>query len=532
MFSCFTFRYDGNVKDEVPVRGFQEEVCDEGYTVKVRVEMDENKMKKKKKKIAQGHDSVNGTSKKRKIDQEQSQPFPRVDQYLNERAIKNAQRKRKIAEEGDKGNNKKRKIDMQVDIQKNGDEVQKKCGKKEKQTVSTYDEANVKEDVPVKEFQEEVRDKEFTDGNVSSGAKLDSEGDIQNKNGDEVQKKHGKKGKQTVSTDQGKQDVSTNDEKADDGKKGKQTVSTDQGKQDVSTNNEKADDGKKGKQTVSTEKGKQDVSTNDEKAENGKKGKQTVSTEKGKQDVSTNDEKVDHEVEAQEGNASEGDVKKKNGEHHDEDVKPETFEVNADDDNEIIQNKSSDGQQGKQDHGKEGKQDVSTGKQEGKQTVSTYHEADAESSDDENGDTDLQPIEAGDDDDNEIIEIKSSEDLGDEDDGQIKPKEGNVIEIKPEVKSNKDNEVNKRLVGGKCHEDSETSSFFTANEDNAEYYGDGEEDELLMEVLTHQPTKEDFARWEEKYKNSKWIKEVTSDEDHEPIRRSRRLEIKNSPVMA
>ena len=252
-----------------------------------------------------------------------------------------------------------------------------------------------------------------------------------------------------------------------------------------------------------------------------------LSTEKGKQDVSTNNEKVDHEAEAQEGNASEGDLKKKNGENHDKDVKPETFEVNVDNDNEIIQNKSSDGQQGKRDHGKEGKQDVSTGKQEGKQTVSTYHEADAESSDDKNGDTDLQPIEAGDDDNNEIIEIKSSEDPGDEDDGQIKPKEGNVIEIKPEVKSNEDNKVKKRLVGGKCHEDSETSTFFTANEDNAEYYGDGEEDELLMEVLTHQPTKEDFARWEEKYKNSKWIKEVTSDEDDEPICRSRRLEIKN-----
>ena len=208
-------------------------------------------------------------------------------------------------------------------------------------------------------------------------------------------------------------------------------------------------------------------------------------------------------------------------------MKPETFEVNEDDDNEIIQNKSSDGQQGKWDHGIEGKQDVSTGKQEGKQTVSTYHEADAESSDDENGDADLQPIEAGDNDDNEIIKIKSSEDPGDEDDGQIKPKEGNIIEIKLEVKSDEDNKVKKRLVGGKCHEDSETSSFFTANEDNAEYYGDGEEDELLMEVLTHQPTKEDFARWEEKYKNSKWIKEVTSNEDDEPIRRSRRLEIKN-----
>ena len=271
-------------KKKVPVGGFQEEVCDEGCMVKVKVEMDENKTKKKKK-IAQGHDSVNGTFKKRKIDQEQSQPFPRVDQYLNKRAIKNAQRKRKIAEEGDKGNNKKRKIDMQVDIQKNGDEVQKKRGKKGKQTVSTYDEANVKEDVPVEGFQEEVHDEGFTDRNVSSGAKLDLEGDIQNKNGDEVQKKHGKKGKQTVSTDQGKQDVSTNDEKAD--------------------------DGKKGKQTVSTEKGKQDVSTNDEKADDGKKGKQTVSTEKGKQDVSTNDEKVDHEAEVQEGNASEGDVKKR-----------------------------------------------------------------------------------------------------------------------------------------------------------------------------------------------------------------------------
>ena len=159
--------------------------------VKVKVEMDENKMKKKK--IAQGHDSANGTSKKRKPDQEQSQPFPRVDQYLNERAIKNAQRKRKIAEEGDKGNNKKRKIDMQVDIQKNGDEVQKKHGKKGKQTVSTYDEANVKEDVPVKGFQEEVHDEGFMDRNVSSGAKLDLEGDIQNKNGDKVQKKCGKK---------------------------------------------------------------------------------------------------------------------------------------------------------------------------------------------------------------------------------------------------------------------------------------------------------------------------------------------------
>ena len=324
MFSCFTFRYDGNVKDEIPVRGFQEEVCDEGFMVKVKVEMDENKMKKKKnKKITQGHDSVNETSKKRKIDQEQSQPFPRVDQYLNKRAIKNAQRKRKIAEEGDKGNNQKRKIDMQVDVQKNGDEVQKKRSKKGKQTVSSYDEAN----------------------------------------------------------DQGKQDVSTIDEKADDGKKGIQTVSTEKGKQDVSTDNEKADDRKK--------------------------GKQTVSTEKGKQDVSTKDEKVDHETEAQEGNASEGDVKKKNGENRDKDVKPETFEVHADDDNEIIQNKSSDGQQGKQDHGKEGKHDVGTGKQEGKQTVSTYHEADAESSDDKNGDTDLQPIEAGDDDNNEIIEIKS-----------------------------------------------------------------------------------------------------------------------------
>ena len=182
-------------KKKVPVGGFQEEVHDEGCMVKVKVEMDENKTKKKKKKITQGNDSVNGTSKKRKIDQEQSQPFPRVDQYLNERAIKNAQRKRKIAEEGDKGNNKKRKIDMQVDIQKNGDEVQKKHGKKGKQTVSTdkgkqdvsnYDEANVKEDVPVKGFQEEVHDKGFTDGNVSTGAKLDSESDIQNKNGDEV----------------------------------------------------------------------------------------------------------------------------------------------------------------------------------------------------------------------------------------------------------------------------------------------------------------------------------------------------------
>ena len=57
--------------------------------------------------------------------------------------------------------------------------------------------------------------------------------------------------------------------------------------------------------------------------------------------------------------------------------------------------------------------------------------------------------------------------------------------------------------------------------------GDEKEDELLMEVLTHQPTEEDFVRWEEKYKNSKWIKEVTSDEDDEPIRRSWRLEKKN-----
>ena len=127
-----------------------------------------------------------------------------------------------------------------------------KCRKsvvKKENRLSTYDEANVKEDVPVEGFQEEVHDKGFTDRNVSSGAKLDSEGDIQNKNGDEVQKKHGKKGKQTVSTDQGKQDVSTNNEKADDGKKGKQTVSTEKGKQDVSTDDEKADDGKKGKQT-------------------------------------------------------------------------------------------------------------------------------------------------------------------------------------------------------------------------------------------------------------------------------------------
>ena len=147
--------------------------------------------------------------------------------------------------------------------------------------------------------------------------------------------------------------------------------------------------------------------------------------------------------------------------------------------------------------------------------MSTYHEADAESSDDENGDADLQPIEAGDNEDN------------DEDDRQIKPKEGNIIEIKSEVKSDEDNKVKKRLVGRKCHEDSETSSFSTTNEDNAEYYGDGKEDELLMEVLTHQPTKEDFARWEEKYKNSKWFKEVTSDEDDEPIHRSWRLEIKN-----
>ena len=35
-FFCFTFRYDGNVKDEVPVRAFQEEVCDEGFTVEVK----------------------------------------------------------------------------------------------------------------------------------------------------------------------------------------------------------------------------------------------------------------------------------------------------------------------------------------------------------------------------------------------------------------------------------------------------------------------------------------------------------------
>ena len=63
--------------------------------------------------------------------------------------------------------------------------------------------------------------------------------------------------------------------------------------------------------------------------------------------------------------------------NRDEDVKPETFEVNEDDDNEIIQIKSSDGQQEKWDHGKEEKQDVSTGKKEGKQTVSTYHEVDA-----------------------------------------------------------------------------------------------------------------------------------------------------------
>ena len=267
------------VPAKVPVGGFQEEVCDKGFTVEVKAEMDdvdkENKTKKKKNKtkIGQGNDSVNGTAKKRKIDQEQSQPFPRVDQYLNERALKNAERKRKIAEEGDKGNNKKRKLDTQVDIQKNGDEVQKKCGKKGKQNVSadqgkqdvsTYHEANVKEDVPVKGFQEEVCDEGFTEGNVSTGAKLDSEGDIQNKNGDEVQKKWGKKGKQTVSTDQGKQDVSTYDEKADHGKKGKQDVST------------------------------------------GKEGKETVSTY--------------HEAEEQEGNAStgakldsEGDVKKKNG---------------------------------------------------------------------------------------------------------------------------------------------------------------------------------------------------------------------------
>ena len=106
-------------------------------------------------------------------------------------------------------------------------------------------------------------------------------------------------------------------------------------------------------------------------------------------------------------------------------------------------------------------------------------------------------------------------------------KKGNVIENKPEVKSDEDNEVKKRLVGGKCHEDSENSSIFTATQDNTEYYGDGEEDELLMEVLTHKPTKEDFARWEEKYKNSKCIKEVTSDEDDEPICRSQRLVIKN-----
>ena len=114
--------------------------------------------------------------------------------------------------------------------------------------------------------------------------------------------------------------------------------------------------------------------------------------------------------------------------------------------------------------------------------MSTYHEADAESSDDKNSDTDVQPIEASDNHDNEIIDIKSSEDLGDEDDRQIKPKkEGKVIEIKSEVKGDEDKEVKKRLVGGKCH-DSETSSFFTATEDNTEYYGDGEEDELLMEV--------------------------------------------------
>ena len=58
MFSCFTFRYDGNVKDEVPVRGFQEEVHDEGFTVEVKAEIDDvdkdNKIKRKKKKVPVG----------------------------------------------------------------------------------------------------------------------------------------------------------------------------------------------------------------------------------------------------------------------------------------------------------------------------------------------------------------------------------------------------------------------------------------------------------------------------------------------
>ena len=73
----------------------------------------------------------------------------------------------------------------------------------------------------------------------------------------------------------------------------------------------------------------------------------------------------------------------------------------------------------------------------------------------------MQPIEASDDDNNEIIDIKSSEDPGDEDDGQIKPKEGQVIEIKSDVKGDKDNEVKKNVKdSGKCHEDGKTSSFF------------------------------------------------------------------------
>ena len=171
MFFCFTFSYDANVKDEVPVRGFQEEICDggfmvevkfemddvdkenktkrnkkkvpvpirgfqeevsdEGFTVKVKAEMDENKTKKKKNKIDQGHDSVNGTSKKRKIDQEQSQPFPRVDQYLNERAIKNAERKRTIAEEGDKGNNKKERLTCKLMSRRMVTKCRKSVEKKE-----------------------------------------------------------------------------------------------------------------------------------------------------------------------------------------------------------------------------------------------------------------------------------------------------------------------------------------------------------------------------------------------------------------
>ena len=362
-------------KKKVPAGGFQD--------VEVKVKMDENMTKKKK--IAQENDSGNGKSKKNKTDQEQ-----------------NALKKRKIVEEGDKGNNKKRKIDIQVDVQKDGDEVQKKRGKKGKQTVSTYDEGNVKEDVHVNE---EVH-----------------------KNREEVMKE-GKKGKQTVSTDEGKQDVSTNNEaEAQEGNASEGDIHI--------RNRDEVSFGAK----LDSEGNIQNKNC-EEVTKQGEKGKQTASTDEGKQDVSTN-------LEA-EGNASEGDVEKKNGENRDEDVKQEKFAVNADDDNEIIQNKS-DGQQGKWDHGKEGKQDVSTGKQEGKQTVSTYHEADAESSDDENGDTYSQAIEAG----------------------------------------------------------------------------DGEEDELLMEVLTHQPTEEDFVRWEEKYKKSKWIKEVTSDEDDEPICRSRRLEKK------